>query len=167
MPIELRKRPLHHPRGHELQGGSNEAGQRGAMQRTPRSSALDNKAPSKMASFTFTWTHHGSSAYACLESGNVTGGLRGARSQPDGSGWSRDPTEAHVEPHAARRGGGGWLGGSLLCSLRPTLYLGRVGGCLLGVISQALGGPFQTPKYLLHLLPAIAVPDKSIFLFLS
>lgn len=65
--------------------------------------------------------------------------------------------------------GGGRLAGRQL-ALQPEtniIYLGRVGGCLLGVISQALGGPFQTPKYLLHLLPAVAVPDKNSFLFPS
>lgn len=65
--------------------------------------------------------------------------------------------------------GGGRLAGRRL-ALQPEtniIYLGRVGGCLLGVISQALGGPFKTPKYLLHLLPAVAVPDKNSFLFPS
>lgn len=66
-------------------------------------------------------------------------------------------------------GGGGRLAGRQLVLQPETniIYLGRVGGCLLGVISQALGGPFQTPKYLLHLLPAVAVPDKNSFLFPS
>lgn len=136
-------------------------------------SALDTKAPSKMASFTFA-AHGHTTALQPMPVLSQAMPLE-ASEEP---GLSRAAVEGPVALQmltqtpcwqAVAGGGGGWLAGRQL-ALQPEtniIYLGRVGGCLLGVISQALGGPFQAPKYLLHLLPAVAVPDKNSFLFPS
>lgn len=116
-------------------------------------------------------THCGPLTHACFQSGKATGGL--GRVWPQRGGSRQLLAEGGREAYRGSsrspccQVGGDSLGGSSLCRPRPALYLGRVGGCLLGVISQALGGPFQTPKYLLHLLPSTAVSDKNSFLFPS
>lgn len=121
-----------------------------------------------MASFTFTACGH---TVALRPVPVPSQAMALETSEEPGCNWAalvgQEALQRLMQNHAA--GGGGRLAGRQLVLQPETniIYLGRVGGCLLGVISQALGGPFQTPKYLLHLLPAVAVPDKNSFLFPS